>query len=145
MKGNAIIRIVIYSLLIVILLSIMTGAMGYGHDFHDGKLRWSDTSDPIESSNDVNQLDVYTQIQNIEIDWVAGSISIHKSDSLDHISVSEVSIDEKAPKMVCSRDGQTLKIEFSKEEKRFHLFGNNESLSKDLVIRVPKNWNCNNL
>ena len=145
MKGNAIVRIVIYGLLIGILILILIGTLGYDLYFSNIRLNWNDSPVPAEAPLPINQQEIYTQIQNIEIDWVEGTISIHPSDSLDHISISEVSIDENTPRMICSRNGQTLKIEFSEENERFHLFGNNKSVSKDLVIRVPKNWNCNNL
>ena len=147
MKASAIIRIIAFSVAIILLSYILLGTFSMNYYFENGRLNSYEMAAPAptESSRDINQMEIYTQIQNIEIDWVAGSISIHPSDSLDHISVSEVSIDENAPKMVCSRNGQTLKIEFSKDHANFHLFGNNKSLNKDLVIRVPKNWNCNNL
>jgi DUF4097 and DUF4098 domain-containing protein YvlB len=64
--------------------------------------------------------------------------------------ISDIVITETAPsnfeyKMVCKQTGQTLKIEFAEDHEKFHLFGNDNSISKDLSIRVPANWNCKNL
>ena len=145
MKSNAIVRIIIYSLLIFILIGILGGVLEDTLAFRNGRIQKDDAPVPTESAMEIKQLDFPAQIQNIEIDWVAGSIAIHPSDSLDHIVVCEFYNDSTIPEMICHQSGQTLKIEFTEDHEKFHLFGNNTSIRKDLTIRVPKSWMCNNL
>jgi DUF4097 and DUF4098 domain-containing protein YvlB len=144
MKGNAIVRIVIYSVAIVTLLGILLSATAANLYFSTSVVQ-AEVPAPTESPREISQYDFTPQIQNIEIDWVAGSIAIHKSDSLSNIIVEELSPAESQHNMVVKQSGQTLKIEFAEDHVKFDLFSNNKVVSKDLVIRVPKNWNCNNL
>ena len=143
MKTNAIVRIVIYSLLIFILIGILGGVLQNTLPFPNEKIQRDDIHVPTESNIESTQMDFPAQVQNIEIDWVAGSITIHPSDSLEHINVNESFRDVASPEMICRQTGHTLKIEFAEEHEKYHLFGNNESVRKDLVIRVPADWNCN--
>lgn len=145
MKTSAIVRIIIYSLLILILIGIMGGFIA--DEIYLSGDGFQRTESPVhtESLAEINQLDFTTQVQNIEIVWVAGSITIHPSDSISSIHVEEYAPNGTEHTMVCRQSGQTLKIEFSEEKEALKLIGNNHTVSKDLVIRVPKNWNCNNL
>ncbi len=147
MKASAIIRIIAFSVAIILLSYILLGTFSMNYYFENGRLNSYEMAAPAptESSGDINQMEIYTQIQNIEIEWGAGSISIHKSDSLDYIRISEASINGSAPEMICRQSGQTLKIQYCEEPMKFSSFGINADVSKDLVIRVPKSWNCNNL
>lgn len=144
MKNNAIVRIVIYSVAIVALLGILLSATATGLYFTTSVVQ-NEVPAPTASPREINQYDFTAQIQNIEIDWVAGSIAIHKSDSLSNIIVDEFSPAASQHNMVVKQSGQTLKIEFCEESIKFPSFGINVDVSKDLVIRVPRNWNCNNL
>lgn len=144
MKGNAIVRIVIYSVAIVALLGILLSATAANLYFTTSVVQ-TEVPAPTAASREINQYDFTTQIQNIEIDWVAGSVTIHPSDSLSNIIVEERSPAESQHNMVVKQSGQTLKIEFAEDHVKFDLFSNNKVVNKDLVIRVPKNWNCNNL
>ena len=144
MKTNAIIRIIIYSLVLVILISILMGVIGYKVYFSNGKIR-NDTVRPTESVRQINQHEVTTQIQNIEIEWIAGSITIHRSSSLNHISIDEFTSAGSEYEMIMKQSGQTLKIQFSEESIKFPSLGISTNISKDLVITVPESWNCNNL
>ncbi len=147
MKGNAIVRIVIYSLGILLLLGILLSVLDGNFYHEDGRIRsyTYDAPVPTESAREVDAHSISAQVQNIEIAWVAGSISIHPSDSLSSIEIEEFSPAGSEYEMVCRQSGQTLKIEFAEGHEKLHLFGNHASVSKDLVIRVPSNWNCNNL
>ena len=144
MKGNAIVRIVIYSVAIVTLLGILLSATAANLYFSTSVVQ-TEVPAPTASPREIHQYDFTTQIQNIEIDWVAGSISIHPSDSLSNIIVEERSPAESQHNMVVKQSGKTLKIEFAEDRVKLDLFSNNKVVSKDLVIRVPKSWNCNNL
>ena len=84
-------------------------------------------------------------IREIEIEWAAGSIVIQPMD------ITEIRISEEGPKqdeepMVWKvREGK-LAIQYS--EKTDHIFGiglNLGSKSKDLIIQVPLDWQCDSL
>ena len=147
MKASAIIRIIVFSVAIILLSYILLGTFSMNYYFENGRLNSYEMAEPrpTEAALDGTQLDFSAQIQNIEIEWVAGSISIHPSDSLSNIIVEERSPAESQHNMVVKQSGQTLKIKFCEESIKFSSFGINADVSKDLVIRVPKNWNCNNL
>lgn len=144
MKHNAIIRIIIYSLLILILLGLLIGSLGFGHYFNNGRLH-SHATAPTENPLLANEQDFSSQVQNIEIEWVAGSIVIHRSNSVNSIRIHEYTDYNSEYEMICHQSGQTLKIKFCKDSMEFPSFGINADVSKDLVIVVPENWNCNTL
>ena len=147
MKVNVIIRIVAFSVAILLLSFILFSSIDQNYYFENGRLNSYEMAgpEPTESPNQMNQHEISAQIQNIEIDWVAGSIVIHRSDSLSSIIVAESCPTYSEYETVIKQSGQTLKIQFSKESMEFPSFGINADVSKDLVIRVPRNWNCNNL
>jgi len=147
MKTNAIVRIVLYSLAIILLAFILLSVIDYNYYFEDGRLHSYEMAgpSPTESLMQINQHTISTQVQNIDIEWVAGSITIQQSDSLSNIIVEEYCPTNSEYETVVKQSGQTLKIQFSEESMKFPSFGINTDISKDLVIRVPKNWNCNNL
>ena len=121
MKGNAIVRILIYSVAIVALLGIMLSATAANLYFTPSVVQ-TEVPAPTAAPREINQYDFTTQIQNIEIDWVAGSIAIHPSDSLSNIIVEERSPAESQHNMVVKQSGQTLKIEFAEDHVKFDLF-----------------------
>lgn len=142
MKSNAIIRIIIYSLLVLILMGILISSMSFSLYSFSGRLH-SDATIPTKNLQYVNEQDFSTQVQNIEIEWVAGSIVIHRSKSVDCIRIAEYTNIDSEHEMYCRQSGQTLKIQFCKDSVKFPSFGINVDISKDLVIVVPESWNCN--
>ena len=147
MKASAIIRTIAFSVAIILLSFILLSVIDYNYYFENGRLHSYEMAvpAPTEATGHVHQQDISTQVQNIEIEWVAGSIAIHPSDSLSNIIVEESSPAGSNYNMVVKQSGQTLKIKFCEESIKLSSFGINMDVSKDLVIRVPKNWNCNNL
>lgn len=141
MRTNAIIRIVAFSISILILIGILGSSLGFS--FYTDNARVHSNHAPTESV--LSQETFTTDIKNIEIDWVAGSITISANPNLDTIYVYEHMSNDVEYKMVCKQNGQTLKIEFDNGHERLHLFGNNQSVSKDLHISVPSDWFCNSL
>ena len=146
MKSNAIIRIALFSIAILVLLIVLgTGILAgsymvnYKSEHH--------SSHPVVSDGIVNQGVVNAEIHNIEIDWVSGSITVEPDANCTDIIISETgTIDEKY-QMVYSTSGDTLKIQYCKDGIKFPSFGItiNTSVSKDLVIRVPEGWTCDTL
>lgn len=86
-----------------------------------------------------------SSIRDMEIEWAAGSIRIQPLE-ITEIRISEKGVNQDADPMVWNvRNGQ-LNIQYSKNTD--HSFGMGLLLgehSKDLVIEVPLDWQCNSL
>lgn len=84
-------------------------------------------------------------IRNVEIEWAAGTIRIQPME-ITEIRISEEGANQDAEPMVWKvRDGK-LSIQYSKNTD--HDFGMGLLLgehSKDLIIQVPIDWQCNSL
>lgn len=145
MKTNAIIRIILFSLAILALVSILLGFHSFEMYINDGKVRIDHSLTP-EALEQLQTKNISADIRNIEIEWAAGSITFQKDPHATSITVHEFSPVESDHIMVLKQSGQTLKIQFS--EKDFGLIGLggiNVDVSKDLVITVPAEWTCNSL
>jgi DUF4097 and DUF4098 domain-containing protein YvlB len=141
MKTNAIIRIVLFTLGILILGSILFACIGFRLFTFDGIYQMETHSD--QTLMDEAYVADPAQIKSIHIQWAAGDISIEPNDSLEYIQVSESECDEEY-RMVCKESGSTLTIQFCKSSKNFISFGTNID-SKKLVIKVPASWICQTL
>lgn len=141
MKTNAIIRIVVFSLAILVLVSILLGVLAYdGYTFSTRSINATDSLERIDMHN------VTADIQNIEIEWVAGSITIQRDQYTTDITVNEFSPADSEYEMVLKQSGQTLKIKYSDQNTiKFPSFGVDVDISKDLVITVPMDWECGSL
>lgn len=147
MKTNAIIRIVLFSLAILVLLGILLAGLGLGMFMVNTKTSVTNeiTNLPIASDGMTTQTAaVADQIRNLEIEWVSGSITILPDENTNQITLSETGGDGKDP-MVYSLSGNTLKIQYCEDSIAFPSFGINISTSKDLVITVPTDWVCEEL
>ena len=142
MKTNAIVRIILFTIAILILAGILTVGL-LGNLF----MIRTDLDSLIPLASD--EMTTYggvkaSDVQNIDIEWVAGSITIEPAENIDHISVQETVNDRYQMEMIL--DGNTLKIRYSQED--FKIIGFNSyniTGSKDLVITVPADWICNSL
>lgn len=141
MKTNAIIRIALCTLGILILSSILlVGIFGRLFSFEFS------FQESVQSGESLSS-DAYTadpeQVKNIKIEWAAGHITIEPSDDADSIRVMESECEDKY-RMVCKQSGSTLSIQFCKSSNSFISFGITID-AKDLVIQVPSGWVCRNL
>ena len=150
MKTNAIVRIVLFSIAIIMLLGILVIGLAAGLylvDFGSSETSHSAQSLPMASENETNTsvVDADT-IKNIEIDWVAGLITICPDENATGITISETCSNSKY-QMVCKSSGSTLKIEYCEDSISFPSFGITvkDTLSKDLTITVPSDWICDTL
>ncbi len=135
MKRNAIIRIVISSLVAIALvcgLIVELNPERIPMVFYIG-------GSGITVEGEVS-LDA-TQIKNLEVDWAAGGVEIRTADT-DKITISEVTPDNCKYKMAYHLDGDTLEVSYSNHP---FLFGNMRMPQKDLIITVPQNWDCGEL
>ena len=151
MKTNAIVRIVLFSIAIIVLLGILLAGLAFGLFMYDSNSFLSSTTSynqvlPATSDGMTTQgtLDA-SVIRNLDIEWVSGSIFIQPDENAADITISETYVDSAKYQMVCKQSGNTLKIQYCKDSVTFPSFGINIDFLKDLVITVPKDWVCNSL
>ena len=146
MKTNAIIRIVLFSLGILILTGILITALGIRFFTVDTSLITTEeyplpvVSDGYSSSGSVHA----DAIRNLDIEWVAGTITISPQEGIYELIATENNGNEKY-QMVYAVNGDTLKIRFCEDSIKFSSIGVNSTMSKDLHIAVPADWNCDEL
>lgn len=142
MKRNAIIRVIGWSVTLVVLLSLLAGGLVYFLPYPKQTAEKVDATEfPAELSTDfLNYGTSAGDIREIEIDWVSGEIQIIPT-GIDHIKVNETAAHANTEAMLCRKDGDTLKISFCKGE----LASLKGIGSKDLTIQVPKGWACRKL
>lgn len=151
MKTNAIVRIILFSIAILVLLGILLAGLAFGlFSFNFNSLVTSTTSDvtnlPTASDGVTTQGAADAgKIKNIDIDWVSGSIIIQPDPNAADITLSETYVDNPKYQMTYKQSGNTLEIQYSKESITFPSFGVNFDFSKDLVITVPADWKCGSL
>ncbi len=148
MKNNAIIRIILWSLVIVILLGLMLSFMGGVSFFRNIR-----TSNMESEAGEVTPVEVLPsgdslripaeQITDIEIEWAAGSILIQPAD-VEEIEISETEVSDEKYAMRWKHTGNKLTIQFC-EETFVNSFGINNFPTKDLTIFVPQDWSCDSL
>ena len=160
MKTNAIIRIVIFSLVILVLSSILVGGIALrdrGFDWvyrlHQGSEEVSPISADSAEHHENEENHDYTssaqrtsgKIDELSIDWASGSITIQPGDT-DEILYEETGDFDSANAMVAKVSGSKLTIQYCKDGsflKGGFSFGG--SLHKDLTITVPRDWVCREL
>lgn len=149
MKSNTIIRIILFSLAIIILLGILISGIFLNlfvfikDEHHETVHNPPIAYDKYETRTAVDA----EKIQNIEIDWVSGSITIEKDETCADIVVAETGTSNEEYQMICTTIGNTLKIQYCKDGITFPSFGItiNGSVNKDLIIKVPGDWSCHSL
>lgn len=128
MKTNAIIRIVLYSILALVLTGILLVALGInGFTFQTQSGSTVQGEAVIDTAN----------IKDLDIDWAGGSITIQAADT-DSITISESGNFDEKYAMVYQVKGKTLSIDYSKTS----TISIGSSPSKDLTITVPSDWVC---
>lgn len=145
MKTNAIIRIVLFSLAILILLGILVAVVGFNMYVVNGRVRFDNQERVEVPAEIINKNVLSSEIQNLDIEWVAGSITIQKDENVTDIQITEMTPVDTKYQTICKQSGQTLKIQFCEETITFPSFGVNIDVSKDLVITVPAGWTCNKI
>ena len=134
MKRNAIIRIIAWTVSLVILVGLLVAGMNWFRPFGFHSMETTITSVPADGSAPT---EFSGDVQEIEIDWVSGNIRLAPA-NVSSIEVRESSVEDAKYAMVCKQEGQTLKIEYCKNT----TFGDLKNLkfSKDLTILVPMDW-----
>ena len=175
MKHNAIARIIIWSIVIVLILGIMASVIlgrmtftslirGEPAQTSPVKIQTSPTvsTQPSQTRPEAQTTAPSTQqktesaaaddvvtvpaegIRELEINWVSGNIQIQTAD-VTEIQISESGVTNADCEMQVQTRGEKLSIAFSKGTEKFLGFGLHGELSKDLTIKVPQNWECQDL
>ena len=150
MKTNAIVRIVILSIVFIVLLGILLAGIGLKGflERKDTSVRWEASHSP--SASDGEQMsEMYTtssQIREIEIQWVLGTITIEAGD-VDQVVYQETPVSDSRYKMVTKASSDELKIQYCSENAglSFSMFGTEINVVKDLAITVPKDMTLESL
>lgn len=143
MKSNATIRIIIFSIVIFILIAVLTVSIAkHIINRNSNTLTLIPAGEGTVTSNFTTSAD---QVKDIQIEWVAGNITIVPEDT-DEITVVETGSYSEKEKMVVQQIGSKLSIQYCEEPIRINFsFGVSVNTSKDLTITVPKDWVCNEL
>lgn len=137
MKSSAIFRIILFSALILLLLTILFVGISMRIYSVDVKTASSVTVGvPAEVA-----VFPTNEIDRLEINWVGGTIDIRPTDT-EGIMVSEENSDPKNP-MVLKQIGSKLTIQDRKDNQGVSILKNAQR--KDLYISVPKSWICKEL
>lgn len=137
MKTNAIVRIVIFCIVIMILLGILAAGLGFG------MLVFNLTDDAF-NQNAIEGSEgsvIASEIRNLHIEWVDGNINIETADT-DTIAFRESGYADDEHLMVWTQSGDTLTIRYSKANMQI---GFVSIPSKDLDIIIPEDWLCDEL
>lgn len=144
MKTNAIVRIVLFSIAILVLLGILV--TGLLIDMFQFDTSTEGQNLPVAFDGVTSQGAVGAEeVLNLDIEWIAGSITIMPVENTDQITIAETGNDNEKYAMVYSQTGNTLNIQYCKESIQFPSLGLNVSVTKDLLITVPADWTCNEL
>lgn len=134
--GSAVARIIIW--FVVALLSLAILLVGLGIDlFIVRNEHFVSTGETVTNQETLNPADV----QELEIDWAAGSITIVTADT-DAITVTETGTFTEAYSMVCALSDGTLSIDYAKSTP---YIGITSTPGKDLTVTVPADWYCDSL
>lgn len=150
MKSNAIIRIVIWSIVIVALVSVLGALIADEVYLSDYTPAATAIPVPLETEVAVSPAQILPNdetltlptdaIRKIEIDWVAGDIIIMAAD-VKEIAISESDVTDEQYSMVFQAREDELEIKFCEERLMPGLgISLTGDLNKDLYIEVPKSW-----
>ena len=150
MKRNALIRIVIWSIVLIVLLLILGGAILGNRGLHRRTSERSMVATPFTDetmlSGDPEDKFIITpdKVREIEIEWVSGDILIQPG-NVEYIVFSEDGVTDLRYAMRWILSDGELKITFSQDDNLRIDFGNHSELDKDLTILVPEDWVCESL
>ncbi len=148
MKTNAIIRIILYSLIILVLLGILFAGLGFTLYTTDIRTESHTTNveGPLASDGATVTGAVDADlVRRIQINWVAGNITIRSDENATDINFTETGNDQERYRMVYALREDKLEINYCEDAITFPSFGFNVEVSKELTITVPADWTCQEL
>lgn len=131
MRTSATVRIIIYSLVILLLVGILCVSL------NPTALLYFTSGSYTTGEGSVDAADVTA----LQIEWAAGSIEIVTADT-DKITFSESGRAGEKQQMVYSLNGGVLHIRYSSTTV---ILGFGSNPIKDLTITVPESWICRDL
>lgn len=140
MKTNAIVRIVLYSIVILLLLGILLIGLSvdlYTFSFHSS----SESGEPIYAGFSFDA----GRISKIDIDWAAGSVYIKAGEPLGaagDITVLPSEQNSSKYQMTYAFDGDTLKLSYTNSA---HGITFGSIPPQNISIFVPEEWICEEL
>ena len=154
MKRNAIVRIILWSIVLLVLLALFFALLYVpGGNFlkRENKPEATWIPVPITEQHDDSQFHLNiveadpSQIREMEIEWVLGSVLIQPTDT-DEISFREEDIDGCGKPMQWKIRDNKLIIQFAENIKNSLNLGLDwGDERKNLIIEVPKDWQCDSL
>lgn len=173
MKHNAILRIILWSVVIVLLLGILGSVLLGSAVFQMYKSSSVAVTPTVETKEadyiidapkesilvpknteasvpaQVNTQDDVTTvpaagIRELEIEWVSGNILIQSGDVAE-IQISESGVTDADYVMQVRQKEEKLRIAFAQGTQSFLGLGIQGELSKDLTVVVPASWACEDL
>lgn len=141
MKTNAIIRIIVFSLAILVLGSVLLGTVAFESFTFSDLIREENRGDNSVQANSATKA---SDVQHLDIEWAVGSITILPDSGSDQILIRESRVSDEKYAMHITQAQDKLKIEYCDED-RFFGFGNHDMEEKDLTISVPADWICHSL
>lgn len=128
MKTNALIRIVLWSIVLVILLGILATALGLR--IYQKEYTYADLASvtPAESC--------IVAITELDISWASGTVTIEPGD-VNGILLEETPVSNEAYAMVTSYDSEKLTVKYQNKSAN-QILGSN--LNKSLKVTIPRNW-----
>ena len=172
MKHNAILRIILWSVVIVLLLGILGSVLLGSAAFQMYKSSSVSVTQIMETEkvNNIQPPDETTRvpknteasvpaqvntqddvttvpaagIRELEIEWVSGNILIQSGDVAE-IQISESGVTDADYVMQVRQKEEKLSIAFTQGTQSFLGLGIHGELSKDLTVVVPASWACEDL
>ncbi len=133
MKSNAITRIVIYSLVILLLVALLLVGMGIGQF----TFRIHSSTGTVVESGSVSAAGIHT----LDIDWASGNIVI-ESGEVSEISFRQLGSSDSQPVLTYRENGGTLELCCDMPAISIGFVSTPKA---DLVITVPGDWKCRSL
>lgn len=148
MNKNAVVRIIIWSIVILVLLAILLA--GLSHRFYV-PLRISGGYAGASGNIQMTTVDAdeevcvpAAEIRSIDVDWVSGSVTIAPGD-VEEITFCESSVSNDKYKMVWKQSGDKLTIQFCRDSNSLNFGVHFNDGDKNLLITVPRDWVCDSL
>lgn len=134
MKANAIARIIIWSLVLILCLGALLTLLGRERGETPAETMEAVT-EPLLDITEVGY------VEKLSIVWPSGSILLEPGD-VHNVLIRESPVTDPKYAMVCTQDGDTLTIRYQNSGVPLSIGG---SLKKDLTITVPRDWTGNRL
>ena len=122
MKSNAIVRIVLFSIAIVLIAVVLVGVL----NIELFSFRGDGESTTFEAGGGKVPVE---KVRNLCVEWVSGNITIQKGDTQD-IIFEETSDGDHAPEMNWKLKGDTLTIQFEKPDRCIFCFDFKKNTTK---------------